>query len=63
MQAELAVRDSQNNAATGTLAPRSALVGTLTAQLTGREAITVTWQALDAEGHVYPIHDTWTPQP
>jgi hypothetical protein len=62
VRAELAVRDSINNEATGTLLPRSALVGTLTVDTKSKDALTVTWMATDETGRTYPITYSWLPQ-
>ncbi len=63
VKAELTVRDSSSGRATGTLLPRSALIGTLKVTASGSsDPLTITWQARDMQGATYPITYSWLPR-
>jgi hypothetical protein len=64
VQAQLAVRDSTGAGASsgGVLMPRSMMVGTVQVLTRSAEPITLTWQARDQQGRVYPIAYAWMPQ-
>ncbi|GGR32670.1 hypothetical protein [Deinococcus ruber] len=60
--AQLTARDSSAGTATGTLMPKSMLVGTVKVQTRATDPVTLTWQAKDASGRSYPISYAWLPQ-
>jgi hypothetical protein len=64
VQAQLALRDSTGGDAArqGVLMPRSMMVGTITALTRSADPITLTWQARDQQGRVFPISYAWLPQ-
>ncbi|GGR30551.1 hypothetical protein [Deinococcus ruber] len=62
LAAQLTVRDSSAGTATGTLMPKSMLVGSVKVQTRATDPVTLTWQAKDEGGHTYPISYAWLPQ-
>lgn len=62
VEAQLTVRDSSTGTASGTLAPKAMLVGSVKALTRSGDALTLTWTARDAQGRSYPISYAWLPE-
>ncbi|MDR6219970.1 hypothetical protein J2Y00_003581 [Deinococcus soli (ex Cha et al. 2016)] len=61
VEAQLAQRDSSGGT-NGVLMPRAMLVGTISVLTRSDAPITITWQAKDTQGRVYPIAYAWMPE-
>lgn len=61
VEAQLAQRDSSGGT-NGVLMPRAMLVGTISVLTRSAAPITITWQAKDTQGRVYPIAYAWMPE-
>ena len=61
VEAQLAQRDSSGGT-NGVLMPRAMLVGTISVLTRSTAPITITWQAKDTQGRVYPIAYAWMPE-